>query len=207
VPSDLKAGTYIVSDELLALHFAIRCSPDKPGSLNNGPESYPVCINIKVIGNGTTVTPAVGTFPGLYNRNDPGILTSIYYGPNKYVRISFNFAAKANGAALAIPRTSSLARQTGPAHRSRSCCTRHWIPRRPRSKEAVHCCCQERRESPGKPSRQLQPGLPRRRRGALRCWSRCTAQRTVEQRHSRSIGFVSQGWLDRWPTEGKEPLS
>ena len=85
VPSNLKAGTYIIRHEIISLHFALRGSADQSGIPLNGAEIYPICFNVEVIGDGTAVPPTAGTFPGIYHRSDPGILTNIYFGPNRYV--------------------------------------------------------------------------------------------------------------------------
>ena len=89
VPSNLKAGRYVLRHEIVSLHFALRGSADKPGTPLNGAEIYPVCININVLGDGTAVPPTIGKFPGIYERSDPGILTNIYYGANKYVSAEY----------------------------------------------------------------------------------------------------------------------
>lgn len=92
VPSNLKAGKYVVRHEIISLHFALRGSADAPGTPLNGAEVYPVCFNVDVINeDGGVAAPTVGTFPGIYRRSDPGILTNIYYGPNRYVCAEFSY--------------------------------------------------------------------------------------------------------------------
>jgi lytic cellulose monooxygenase (C1-hydroxylating) len=85
VPSNLKAGTYVIRHEIISLHFALRGSGDQSGIPLNGAEIYPVCFNIDVIGDGIVAPPTIGKFPGIYERKDPGILVNIYFGPNRYV--------------------------------------------------------------------------------------------------------------------------
>jgi cellulase len=89
VPSNLKAGNYVVRHEIISLHFALRGSGDKAGQPLNSTEIYPVCFNIQVLGDGTAAPPTLGKFPGIYQRSDPGILTNIYSGPNRYVSTGF----------------------------------------------------------------------------------------------------------------------
>ncbi len=64
IPSDIKAGTYIFRTELLALHSAT-----KPG-----PQFYPHCFNIEILGTGTASPPGA-KFSGGYK---PGDLSLVY---------------------------------------------------------------------------------------------------------------------------------
>jgi len=67
LPSDIKAGTYILRTELLALHYA-----------NKGqPQFYSHCFNIDIKGDGTASPPGV-RFPGAYKQKDPGIYYPLY---------------------------------------------------------------------------------------------------------------------------------
>jgi cellulase len=81
IPSDIKPGTYVVRHEILALHFAFR---ENEKSRVSGAQFYPICLKVKILGDGTVSPPGV-KFPGGYRWNDPGILDNIYYGPNQYV--------------------------------------------------------------------------------------------------------------------------
>ena len=45
----------------------------------NGPEYYPYCFNVEVVGDGVE-TPKGVTFPGGYKATDYGIAFSPYYG-------------------------------------------------------------------------------------------------------------------------------
>jgi hypothetical protein len=81
IPSDIKPGTYVVRHEILALHFAFR---ENNKTQTSGAQFYPICLKLKVLGDGTVSPPGV-KFPGGYHWNDPGILDNIHYGPNQYV--------------------------------------------------------------------------------------------------------------------------
>ena len=95
LPSDIKAGTYILRTELLALH----------GNMNNlkdgalaGPQFYPYCVNVEIIGGGSAEPEGV-KFPGAYKLSDYGIAFSPYQSytdeapgkaqNSKYVSIPF----------------------------------------------------------------------------------------------------------------------
>jgi len=74
IPADLAAGSYVLRHEIIALHSA--------GS-ENGAQSYPQCINLKVSGSGTAVGSGTKG-SALYNANDPGILFNLYSAPLSY---------------------------------------------------------------------------------------------------------------------------
>jgi len=68
VPSAIKAGNYVLRNEIVALHSAYDVG---------AAQFYPQCANIKITGNGTVVPSGVlGT--SLYNQNDPGVHYNIY---------------------------------------------------------------------------------------------------------------------------------
>ena len=74
IPSNLKAGNYVLRHEIIALHG---------GPNLNGAQSYPQCLNIRVTGSGTnSPTGTPGT--SLYRATDPGILFSTYSSPVVY---------------------------------------------------------------------------------------------------------------------------
>jgi hypothetical protein len=81
IPSDIKAGTYIVRHELVALHGSFNQN-DK--TKQSGAQFYPQCVKVKVLGDGTA-TPPGEKIPGVYKWDDPGVLVNIYYGPNQYI--------------------------------------------------------------------------------------------------------------------------
>ncbi|KAL2144229.1 hypothetical protein VTI28DRAFT_9440 [Corynascus sepedonium] len=68
IPASIKAGNYVLRNEILALHSAYDVG---------GAQFYPQCANIKINGSGTaTPSGVVGT--SLYNENDPGVHYNIY---------------------------------------------------------------------------------------------------------------------------------
>ncbi|TCD71381.1 hypothetical protein EIP91_010087 [Steccherinum ochraceum] len=77
LPSNLKAGNYLVRHEIIALHLA---------STIGGAEFYPSCTQLKVGGDGTGVPSAneLVSIPGAYKDTDPGIHISNPYGTGKY---------------------------------------------------------------------------------------------------------------------------
>jgi hypothetical protein len=69
IPSDIKAGDYIIRHELMALHYA---------ELDNRAEFYVSCLNAKVLGDGTAEPEGV-RFPGAYKATDPGLKINTYH--------------------------------------------------------------------------------------------------------------------------------
>ncbi|KAK4099558.1 carbohydrate-binding module family 1 protein [Parathielavia hyrcaniae] len=102
IPSDLKAGNYVLRHEIIALHGA--GSP-------NGAQSYPQCINLRVTGSGSNVPSGVaGT--SLYTASDPGILFNPYVPSPNY---PVPGPALIPGAASSIPQSKSTATATASA--------------------------------------------------------------------------------------------
>lgn len=81
IPSDIKAGTYVVRHEIISLHNALN---DDYVTKKSGAQFYPQCIRIRVTGTGTA-TPPGGKFPGTYKWDDKGILVNIFYRANEYI--------------------------------------------------------------------------------------------------------------------------
>jgi lytic cellulose monooxygenase (C1-hydroxylating) len=85
LPSDIKAGTYVLRHELLALHANYPLM--KYGPLG-GPQFFIHCFNIEVTGSGTE-TPSGVTFSGAYKKTGPMITLDVHGYPEKaasYVR-------------------------------------------------------------------------------------------------------------------------
>jgi hypothetical protein len=80
IPSDLKAGTYVIRHEIIALHGAMN---DNYITKVSGAQFYPQCAKIQVTGDGTA-TPSGGKFPGTYTWDEKGILINMFYMPNEY---------------------------------------------------------------------------------------------------------------------------
>jgi lytic cellulose monooxygenase (C1-hydroxylating) len=68
LPSDIKAGTYVLRTELIALHGNMK--EQKSTNLKGQIQIYPHCFNVEIIGSGTA-TPEGVVFPGAYKPNDP----------------------------------------------------------------------------------------------------------------------------------------
>jgi cold shock CspA family protein len=102
IPSDLKAGNYVLRHEIIALHGAT--SP-------NGAQAYPQCINLRVTGGGSNVPSGVaGT--SLYKANDAGILFNPYVSSPDY---PVPGPALIAGAVSSIPQSKSTATATASA--------------------------------------------------------------------------------------------
>lgn len=63
IPDDLAPGFYLLRTELLALHEADVSHEANP---NRGVQIYISCVQLEVIGNGTTPLPTGVSFPGAY---------------------------------------------------------------------------------------------------------------------------------------------
>jgi cellulase len=75
VPKDLKAGNYVLRNEIVALHTA--------GTVG-GAQNYPACFNLRVKGNGKTALPAGVPATSLYTPSMPGILFNIAADVRQY---------------------------------------------------------------------------------------------------------------------------
>ncbi|EJD34609.1 glycoside hydrolase [Auricularia subglabra TFB-10046 SS5] len=71
IPSNLKAGKYLLRHENLALHGATNIG---------GAQFYPVCIQLNVTGGGSFQPTGNLNFPGAYKATDPGIHFNPYQG-------------------------------------------------------------------------------------------------------------------------------
>ncbi|KAG7294471.1 hypothetical protein NEMBOFW57_004544 [Staphylotrichum longicolle] len=75
IPASIKAGNYVLRNEILALHSAYDVG---------AAQLYPQCINIKITGKGCATPPGVvGT--KLYKDTDPGLHYNIYNDESKPV--------------------------------------------------------------------------------------------------------------------------
>lgn len=102
IPSDLKAGNYVLRHEIIALHGA--GSP-------NGAQAYPQCINLQVTGSGSNVPSGVaGT--SLYRASDAGILFNPYVSSPDY---TVPGPALIAGAVSSIAQSKSTATATATA--------------------------------------------------------------------------------------------
>jgi cellulase len=74
IPSDIKAGTYVLRTELVALHGNMANLRDGP---LYGAQVYPHCFNINVVGAGLA-TPEGVNIPGAYKSSDYGLAFQPY---------------------------------------------------------------------------------------------------------------------------------
>jgi hypothetical protein len=67
LPSDIKAGMYVLRTELVSLHYATR----------SGAQFYSHCFNVDIKGDGTA-TPEGVLIPGAYSQKDPNLAFKLY---------------------------------------------------------------------------------------------------------------------------------
>ncbi|OTA99062.1 carbohydrate-binding module family 1 protein [Hypoxylon sp. CI-4A] len=102
IPSNIKAGNYVLRHETIALHSA--------GS-ENGAQNYPQCFNLEVTGDGTDVPEGtLGT--ELYSSTDPGIVVNIYTTGLTY---TIPGPTLISGASASVAQSSSAITATGTA--------------------------------------------------------------------------------------------
>jgi len=98
IPSDLKAGDYIIRHEIVALHYAVR--------ENAGPEFLISCANVKILGDGTAEPKDTVRFPGAYKADNPSLKVNVYYNENRYVCCIFPVAYTGLLTALSLHATN-----------------------------------------------------------------------------------------------------
>ncbi|KAM0435712.1 hypothetical protein ACHAQK_007988 [Fusarium lateritium] len=74
IPTSLKAGSYVLRHEIIALHSA---------GQENGAQNYPQCFNLEVTGSGSE-QPAGVAGTSLYKADDKGIKFDLYNSPTSY---------------------------------------------------------------------------------------------------------------------------
>lgn len=102
IPSNIKAGNYVLRHETIALHSA---------GQTNGAQAYPQCFNLEITGDGTDV-PAGTLGTKLYTPEDPGILINIYTTLTTYTIPGPTLIA---GASSSVAQSSSAITATGTA--------------------------------------------------------------------------------------------
>ncbi|KAI1414407.1 glycosyl hydrolase family 61-domain-containing protein [Hypoxylon sp. FL1857] len=102
IPSNIKAGNYVLRHETIALHSA---------GQTNGAQAYPQCFNLEITGDGTDV-PAGTLGTKLYTPEDPGILVNIYTTGLSY---TIPGPALIAGASASVAQSSSAITATGTA--------------------------------------------------------------------------------------------
>lgn len=104
IPTDIKAGDYVLRHEIIALHGA----EDLDGAQN-----YPQCINLQVTGSGTA-TPSGTLGTALYKDTDPGIYVDIWNTLSTYI-IPGPTLYTAGSTATATSATTTTAAETSAA--------------------------------------------------------------------------------------------
>ncbi|KAJ1901377.1 hypothetical protein LPJ66_000838 [Kickxella alabastrina] len=80
IPSDIKAGDYLLRTEVIALHES---DTDYASNSARGSQYYPNCAQVSVTGSGAAV-PVGHAIPGIYKTNSPGIIFDLYSSYNSY---------------------------------------------------------------------------------------------------------------------------
>jgi len=75
IPKSLKAGNYVIRNEIIALHQA--------GTVG-GAQNYPQCANLKVTGSGTAVPTGGIPATAFYKPADNGIVFNIAAAQQSY---------------------------------------------------------------------------------------------------------------------------
>lgn len=80
IPKDIKSGEYLLRTEVIALQMA-----NKPyGVEDYGAEYFPNCAQINIIGGTGTSNPRGYEIPGIYKKDDKGILIDLFDGFDSY---------------------------------------------------------------------------------------------------------------------------
>ncbi|KAG9100516.1 Esterase/lipase/thioesterase [Ceratobasidium sp. UAMH 11750] len=104
IPSNIKAGNYLMRLELVALHSA------------GAPQFYPSCTQLSVTGGGNGVPSSneLVSIPGVYTQGDPAIFGNIWNQPQSWPQVGPNVAAFVSGgssnpapAPVPLPSTSA----------------------------------------------------------------------------------------------------
>ncbi|KAJ7140791.1 glycosyl hydrolase family 61-domain-containing protein [Mycena epipterygia] len=105
LPSNLKAGNYLLRHEIIALHTAQSVG---------GAEFYPNCAQLTVTGSGSGAPAAseLVTFPGAYKATHPGILIDVYNMKGAYQFPGPAVAAFVSGAAAPTNTAKGTAAST-----------------------------------------------------------------------------------------------
>ena len=109
IPSDLKAGNYVLRHEIIALHSAYS---------EDGAQNYPQCVNIQVTGSGTSLPD--GTLgEALYTEDDDSIVFNIYDSFSTYAipgpTLAFSDSSSSGSSGSSAAATSAAAATTSAA--------------------------------------------------------------------------------------------
>ncbi|KAK0610709.1 glycosyl hydrolase family 61-domain-containing protein [Bombardia bombarda] len=81
LPANLKAGKYLIRQEIIALHEADRAFKNDKA---RGAQFYPSCVQFEVTGSGSAVPSENFDFNTGYTYSDPGILFDLYSSFSSY---------------------------------------------------------------------------------------------------------------------------
>ncbi|KDN41295.1 hypothetical protein RSAG8_07564, partial [Rhizoctonia solani AG-8 WAC10335] len=97
IPSNIKAGKYLMRFELIALHSA------------GSPQFYPSCTQLDVTGggDGAPTQSELFSIPGVYQQGDSGLFGSIWEQPQSWPQVGPNVAAFISGESAPAPAPSS----------------------------------------------------------------------------------------------------
>ncbi|KAJ2704861.1 hypothetical protein FB645_002894 [Coemansia sp. IMI 203386] len=81
IPADIEHGYYLMRTEVIALHEA-----DRPfgADENAGAEYFPNCAQVYIIGSGTAQLPGDSAIPGVYTKDEDGIVFNLYDDYDSY---------------------------------------------------------------------------------------------------------------------------
>ncbi|CUA77705.1 hypothetical protein RSOLAG22IIIB_12776 [Rhizoctonia solani] len=97
IPSNIKAGKYLMRFELLALHSA------------GAPQFYPSCTQLDITGggNGAPTQSELVSIPGVYQQGDQALFGSIWEQPQSWPQVGPNVAAFISGESAPAPAPTS----------------------------------------------------------------------------------------------------
>ncbi|CAE6458709.1 unnamed protein product [Rhizoctonia solani] len=109
IPSNIKAGNYLMRLELLALHSA------------GSPQFYPSCTQLEVTGggDGAPAQSELVSIPGVYKSGDPALFGSIWEQPQSWPQAGPNVAAFVNGGSAPAPAPAPTSSESEPSSSSK----------------------------------------------------------------------------------------
>ncbi|KAI1271296.1 glycosyl hydrolase family 61-domain-containing protein [Xylaria sp. FL0933] len=127
IPDCLEDGQYLLRAEMIALHGA---------SSPQGAQLYMECAQINISGGSAKVSPATGSFPGMYKATDPGLLINIYQmtasskytvpGPSVFTCAGGSGGAQATTSKAAPTTTLATSTKTSVAGSAPTCTVAQW---------------------------------------------------------------------------------
>ncbi|CAE6506152.1 unnamed protein product [Rhizoctonia solani] len=113
IPSNIKAGKYLMRFELLALHSA------------GAPQFYPSCTQLDITGggNGAPASSELFSIPGVYQQGDQGLFGSIWSQPQSWPQVGPNVAAFISGDSAPAPAPAPSSSSTPTSTRNQPAST------------------------------------------------------------------------------------